>query len=268
MFSESDFEIYRHAWRYALSPDCESKLDDSQCNSLLQKGGWMVRNTYNFDQKEKSDFWYVIKDSFGGMDELSSNVKRKIRRAFEVFDYIPIDNSLLKSIGYPIIEATYKDYKIKDRNMNQTIFENYLDYCNEHNYDYWGIYDKDKKEIVGFCTVHKWNYSCEYGKTVIWPYYLHNSTYPYYGLYYTMNEYYLDTQKLKYVTDSARSITEHSNIQPFLEQNFNFRKAYCNLKIRYQWWFGILVRILYPFRAIIPSRNVRAVLKMHGMQSK
>ena len=38
-----------------------------------------------------------------------------------------------------------------------------------------------------------------------------------YGLLLKMNQYYLDEIGVKYVMDGARSITEHSNIQPFLE---------------------------------------------------
>ena len=91
VFSEKDFELYRHAWRYALAPNNEPQLSDSQCKTLLKKGGLMVRNTYDFDCEIETKFWYVIKDSFGGMDELSSNVRRKIRKAENVFEYKIID---------------------------------------------------------------------------------------------------------------------------------------------------------------------------------
>lgn len=98
------------------------------------------------------------------------------------------------------------------------------------------------------------------------PAYLKNSTYPYYGLIYEMNRYYLDELKLKYVNDGARSITEHSNIQPFLIEKFNFRKAYCKLQIEYQWWMKLGVNVLYPFRNIIPVRTVKAILNMEAMK--
>ena len=226
----------------------------------------MVRNTYDFDQKEITDFWYIIKDNFGGMDELSSNVRRKVRKSLQYYEYKLVDIQEVRD-NYPIIKATFDDYKVKDRIMNEAVFKEYMDYCDGNDFDYWGIYDTENQKILGFCTVHLWNNSCEYGMTAIWPECLRNATYPYYGLYYTLNEYYLEQCKFKYVTDSARSVTKHSNIQPFLEQNFNFRKAYCKLKMTYKWWFGITVKMLYPFRAIVPSRNVRAVLNMHGMQT-
>ena len=98
------------------------------------------------------------------------------------------------------------------------------------------------------------------------PFYLKNSTYPYYGLIYEMNRYYLNEMKLKYVCDGARTITEHSNIQLFLIEKFNFRKAYCQLQIVYIWWMKILVNLLYNFRKIIPFRKVKSILNMEAMK--
>lgn len=228
----------------------------------------MVRNTFCFDQKEESDFWYIIKDSFGGMDELSSNERRKIRRANKIFDFQLIDNEILIKEGYPIIKATFDDYKITDRPMNERVFNEYLDSCSKKNYDYWGVFDKNTEKLIGFCAVHVWDDSCEYGVIGILPEYKHNATYPYYGLFFRMNEYYLGEKKFKYVSDGSRSITEHSNIQNFLIQKFKFRKAYCKLKIHYKWWFGVVVRVLFPFRNFISNINVKAVLRMHAMQTK
>ena len=266
MFSENDFEIYRHAWRYASAPDEEPQLSDSQCKILLRKGGLLVRNTFDFDCKEETDFWYVIKDSFGGMEELSSNERNKLRRSFQVFDFKLVDNELLKAKAYPIIRSTFDDYHVADRAMNEDVFNTYLDYCAKNGFDYWGAFDKVTQELVGFCAVNVWKKSCEYGLIGFLPKYKREASYPYYGLFYKMTEYYLQEKGFDYVVDGARSITEHSNVQKFLEQNLKFRKAYCKLKIRYKWWFGIIVRVLLPFRKLIWNRNVRAVLNMHRMQ--
>lgn len=80
-----------------------------------------------------------------------------------------------------------------------------------------------------------------------------------------MNRYYLEELGVKYVNDGARSITEHSNIQPFLIDKFHFRKAYCRLQVKYQWWVGIVVKLLYPFRKLIPVLKVKSILNMEAM---
>ena len=267
MFSESDFEIYRHAWRFGKAPHLEPQLIDSQCKALLKKGGWMVRNTFAFDCNTPTEFWYLIKDSFGGMEEQSQNERKKLRHALRSFDFQLIDIELVRNKAYPIVKATFVDYDITDRPMNEDVFKKYLDGCEKENFDFWGAFDVEMKELVGFCAVRIFEDCCEYGLIGFDPKYKHNATYPYYGFFYKMNEYYLQEKKFRYVADGARSITEHSNVQPFLEKNFNFRKAYCKMKIKYKWWFGIIVRVLLPFRKLIWNRNVRAVLNMHKMQS-
>lgn len=262
----NDFYLYRSAWISA--PHYDKRLTDGQCDELLKKGGWLVRNTYDFDQKQPTDFWYIIKDSFGGMEELSSNERNKIRRAFNTFVFRRVDNIYIKNNAYPIVNAIYKDYAIHDRPMSEKVFLQVVDDWRQREYDYWGLFAKKNNEFVGFAAVQLFENACFYDMVAVHPKYKHNATYPYYGFFYKLNEYYLAEERFHYVTDGSRSITEHSNIQPFLEQEFNFRKAYCKLKIRYKWWFGIIVRMLYPFRNIIPNRSVQAVLKMHGMQSK
>lgn len=261
-----NFVIYRHAWRYNLAPDKEPQLTDFQCKELLRHDGLFVRNTFNFDCSEVTDFWYVIKDSFDGMEELSQNVRRRIRKALNIFDIKIIDKQTIKEQGYPIIKATYEDYKVKDRQMSEKIFKDYFEKHDKDNFDFWGVFEKESGKLIGWAAVHVFDNSCEYNLIGMMPGY--KNAYPYYGLYYKRNEYYLGEKGFKYVSDGSRSITEHSNIQPFLEQNFKFRKAYCKLKIRYKWWFGAIVRVLLPFRKVIRNRNVKAVLNMHKMQTK
>ena len=97
------------------------------------------------------------------------------------------------------------------------------------------------------------------------PEYKHNNTYPYYGLFHSLNAYYVGERQFRYVADGARTITEHSNIQEFLMDNFNFRKAYCRLELHYQWWMRLAVKILYPFRKLVPFPSVKALLNMESM---
>jgi hypothetical protein len=257
--------LYRQAWRFDGAPHKELHLQETEWRTLLKQGGLLVRNTYDFDCQEETCFWYVIKDSFHGLDEFSSNERNKIRRAEKTLAFKRIGIDLLKSEGWSILKATYEDYAVSDRAMDETIFLDYLSECEKQDFDYWGIFDQDR--LIGFCTVWLWlPNSCEYGLIGILPEYKHNNTYPYYGLFYKMNEYYLGEKNFRYVADGARSITEHSHIQDFLIQNFNFRKAYCQLEVHYRWWVKIAVKMLYPFRKIIPLPRVKAILNMEAMQ--
>ena len=261
-----NYFIYRKCWRFDGAPHEEPKLQKEEKEALLKQGGWMVRNTFDFDCHEETCFWYIIKDSFGGLDELSSRVRNKIRHAFSYFEYQPICYETMWEKTYPIIAETFADYPIHDRRMNQEVYEQYLIHCKERTTDYWGIFEKTTGQMVGFCTVNIWEDCSEYGVTGILSQYKRNGYYPFYGLYHYLNEYYLKQQHFKYVSDSARSITEHSNIHDFLIQNFNFRKAYCKLEVHYCWWMKIAVKMLYPFRKIIPLPRIKAILNMEAMQ--
>ena len=68
--------------------------------ALLAQGGLFVRNSYDFDAVGPTGFWYVIKDQFGGMAELSSRVRNKIRKSQKCFDIRKIDKSFREIYKY------------------------------------------------------------------------------------------------------------------------------------------------------------------------
>ena len=261
-----DFYLYRHAWRYDGPPHLEPQLSENECKNLLKQGGMMVRNTYGFDCKEETSFWNLVKDHFGGMEELSGNTRNRVGKSLENLDFLLIDFQLVKKEGYPILKATFDDYATTDRPMNQQVFDEYLRHCQGKTYEYWGVFDKKDGAFVGFCANRLWDGTCEYGVIGIQPEYKHNGTFPYYGLFYSMNQHYLQEKGFRYVTDGSRSITEHSRIQPFLEEKFRFRKSYCHLAVHYRWWLKIAVNLLYPFRKTLPLPRIKAILNMEAMQ--
>ena len=226
----------------------------------------MVRNTFDFDCEGETDFWYVIKDSFSGLDELSKKDRKSVVKAFETFEYKLVDKKFIEDNGYEIAKKAYDAFKVHNVKMNKKVFGDFLQRWDESYCDFWGVFDIKRKILIGFSVVINYDLSALYDKVFMLPEYRSNNTCVFYGLYYKRNEYYLVEKGKKYVNDGTRSVTEHSNIQPFLIQKFKFRKAYCKLKIRYKWWFGIIVRVLLPFRNLIWNRNVKAVLNMHKMQ--
>ena len=262
----NDFYLYRKAWRYDGAPHEEPELKEKDWQHLLKQGGLMVRNSYDFDCLEETCFWNLIKDQFGGLEELSSNTRNRVMKSLESLDFRLVDFSMIRTTGYPILKATFDDYATVDRPMNPKVFEEYLRHCQNNDYEYWGVFDKSTDEFIGFCANRLWPEAAEYGVIGIWPQYKHNGTFPYYGLFHSMNRYYLQEKGFRYVTDGSRSITEHSNIQQFLEEKFLFRKAYCRLAIHYRWWMKLAVNMLYPFRKLITLPRVKAVLNMEAMQ--
>ena len=243
----------------------EKHLGNDACRDLLRNGGMLVRNTFSFDQKSPSSFWHVIKKREEPYN-YSTRDRNKIRHALAAFRYDRITSETLREAGYRIIKETYDDYAVRDRRMNKKIFLKYLNAFEEAEFDYWGIFDATTNELVGFSLVRCWEKACEYDISGVLTRYKRNGTYPYYGLFHTMNDYYLNEKNFDYISDGTRSITEHSHIHDFLEQHFGFRKAYCQLEVHYQWWMKIAVNLLYPFRKLMKTPRIKAILNMEAMQ--
>lgn len=256
-----NYKYYKGAWIFAHDPHLESKLSDKEVAGLLSKGGLMVRNVYDFDCKKETSFWYVIKDSFGGMEELSSKMRNQVKKCFKTMRVEKITADYLMSNGYDVYVSATDSYKVKAVAPTKEEFENRIKSSSEN--EYWGVIDIETNKLVAFSMNKVTGDSCEYHTMKAIPKY--QKLYAYYGLIYEMNRYYLEECKVKYVNDGARSITNHSNIQPFLIEKFKFRKAYCHLSINYKWWLGMAVGMLYPFRKLIPLRQVKALLDMEAM---
>lgn len=249
---------YKGAWVFAHDAHKEHKLSDTDVAALLNKGGLMVRNVYDFDCGDETSFWYVIKDSFGGMEELSSKMRNQVKKCFKTMHVERIAADYLANNGYEVFVAAVDNYRIKATAPTKEEFEDRISKGTEN--EYWGVIDNETGKLVAFSMNAVTNECCEYRTMKAIPKY--QKLYAYYGLIYEMNRYYLEERKVKYVNDGARSITNHSNIQPFLIDKFRFRKAYCHISIKYKWWFGIAVALSYPFRRLIPLRQVKALLDM------
>ena len=255
------FRYYKGAWIFAHDPHLESKLSDKEISALLNKGGLMVRNVYDFDCKEDTSFWYVIKDTFGGMEELSSKMRNQVKKCFKTMRIELITSDYLMANGYEVFVEASDSYRVKAVAPTKEEFENRIESFAEN--EYWGVIDNETNKLVAFCMNAVTDESCEYRTMKAIPKY--QKLYAYYGLIYEMNRYYLEERKVKYVNDGARSITNHSNIQPFLIDKFKFRKAYCHLTIKYKWWLTVAINCLFPFRKLIPLRQVKALLDMEAM---
>ena len=255
------FVLYKQSWVYLGSVSDERQLSRKECRQLLKKGGWMVRNTYNFDTPGKTGFWFVIKDSFGGMEELSSKMRNQVRRSMANYTFRKMTREELLQSGYPVHRAAAEGYRVKCTPPSEEEYRQQL-LSNTEN-EFWGAFDRNDGHLAAFAKNIVFHNSCSYSTLKAYPDEL--SRYPYYGLIYTMNQHYLQECGLQFVNDGARSVTNHSNMQPFLIQKFHFRKAYCNLKITYRPPLGLCVKMLYPFRKHIPSTTVRNLLYLEEM---
>lgn len=258
----NNYILYKGVW-IAKNPFDETELSKDECHGLLKRG-YLVRNTYKFDCKEKTSFWFVIKDSFGGMEELSSKKRNQVRKSLKMCDIRMVSRDVMIEQGYVVQVSAAKNYRVKTAIPSREQYVNRFSINNSEDHEYWGVFDKASGQMIAFAINRILNNICDYETMKAIPKF-QKSHYPYYGLIYEMNRYYLEVRSFKFVNYGARTITNHSNIQPFLIDTFNFRKAFCHIKLTYVWWFGLVVKILYPFRKLIKNAKVQAILNMEAM---
>lgn len=198
------------------------------------------------------------------MEELSSKMRNQVRRSFKECDIRRVTPEEMLREGYEVFRSATEHYRVKAVTPTPAEYASRIENGGA-DMEYWAAYAKDTGRMIAFCINKVFNSYCEYQTMKAVPEY-QRSHYPYYGLIYEMNRHYLSERGLSFVNDGARSVTNHSNIQPFLIEKFKFRKAYCRLRIIYKWWLGLSVRLLYPFRRFIPVSGIVNLLNLEAMR--
>ena len=255
------FVNYKGAWIRKCNPHLSSEIKKEDAVALLGKGGYFLRNTYNFDKTDSSSYWYVIKDSYGGLSELPTKVRNQVRKSLNTYEFRRVSKEEMQEKGLALFNRSRERFHDKSLFSNQDAWNLRLE---QDNLEFWIGYFKEDNTPAAFAINSVYEDYCDYNTMGISPDFP-NNTYPMYGLIFEMNRFYLEELHLKYVLDGARSITEHSNIQSFLEDKFKFRKAYCDLQLFYKPWLGVLIKCLFPFRGVIKERRLKALLNQEAM---
>lgn len=245
-------------------PRSEKRLDAETIKHLMhEKKAWMLRNLYDFDCNCPTNFWEIICDTPFEISDLNSKVRNQVRRCLKECEIRHITNlELIDANGYDVYLSSYDRYHdVIKPPVSREIYESKL--RRDSHLDIYGVFRKADNK----CIAYAWNVIdndiVKYSAMKAIPQYL--NIYPFYGLIYIMTQDYLNNGAL-YVTDGFRSFTGHSNIQPFLEHKFKFRKAFCRMKLKYIWWLEICIFILYPFKTIIKNGKIKALLNMEAIR--
>jgi hypothetical protein len=231
---------------------------------IKNQNAYFARWISDFDQKDESEFWYVICDTKMQLQDYSRNTRSKISRSKKYFDIRKITKRILIQKGFKVYKKAQTRYKSVLFPKTKQIFINELVDLDMH-WDFWGVFIKETDTLVAYSINKLSSKSCDYSTTKFDPSYL--SKYSSYLLYHTMNEYYLNIKEFNYIHNGTRSLSHQTNIQSFLMQKFLFRKAYCTLNVVYSRKMSILVKYIYPFHWIFSKlpfnffRKVSVLLK-------
>ena len=256
----SDFVFYNNSWIKKENLISSEKITKTEALSLMKDQGLYVRNIYNWDVTDKPYFWYIIKDSFGGVEELPSKARNQVRKSLKTYEFKIVSFDTMMTDGYDLFNKSRERF---GSNLRVTKDGWKVRLLRDENSEFWIGYDIESGKPASLAINTIFADYVDYSTMGISPDFP-NNTYPMYGLIYEMNRYYLEEKKVPFVCDGARSITEHSNIQTVLVEKFKFRKAYCDLQIYYKHWLGITVRLLFPFRKFIRHNKVVAILRQEA----
>jgi hypothetical protein len=214
---------------------------------IKSKNVFFARWTTNFDQQEKSKFWYVIHDTPMIIDDYSKNTRSKIRRGLKRCKVKLVSKDEIKQFGFTSYSKAFLRYETNISPKNQEDFKREIDDL-EGKWHFWAIYNSDNL-IIGYSQNRITDNYCDYSTIKFHPDFL--NLYSSYALFYTMNQYYLNEKEYKYVNDGARNMLHDTNIQSFLISKFKFRKAYCKLHVKYSPLIQRVVNIIFPFRIVL-----------------
>ena len=232
-----------------VPPHITIHLTATEQKELLSSSqAFFLRWNSQYDVTERV-FWYIIKEHFGGIEELSANTKSKLRRGdkkayVQLFDPLIYINEL-----YYVYAAASKRYDTFEKIMDQESFVLYIKNLPIDKYDFFGVFDKETDILIAYSQNLIEKNTCFYEEIFYNPEYLKN--YIGYILIFEMNHFYLQKSQLLYVHDGSINLSHPTQIHDFLIQKFKFQKVYTRMEISYRKDIAIVVNILYPFRKMI-----------------
>ena len=234
------YRKYQYGLIYKGAAHTERELTGIEARQLLKTyNALFVRNVFDWDCQEETCFWYVIQDAPIGIEFLHGKCRNQVRRSYKTLQFRMLDvNRGGTDELYEVYNSSFTRYKVQTSNpMGKDEFALHIKGISKVA-DFWGAFDNETHKLIAYAEVVIQGNAAKYTALKAIPEDM-NRTYPFYGLLFEMNRYYIEEKRFLYVTDGARSITEHSNIQTFLEK-FNFRRAYCHFRVTYVWWLGLI----------------------------
>ena len=248
----TNYKSYQRGAIFKGAPHMEKRLTKKEAEIILKYyAAFYLRNVYYFDCHEKTNFWFVIRDTTLAFSDLSAKCRNQVRKAYKTFDfrYVSKDN-MINHGGYEVYKSSWRRYKTI--HSQPLVKEKWIEHMLNNTEEYYGVFEKESGVLVAYCAVLIQNESAKYTEMKANPDHLRH--YPFYGLIFYLTNLLIGERKMLSVTDGARTISEHSNIQSFLEEKFKFRKAYCHLTMYYPWYIDLGMKLLSPLRKYLPEK--------------
>lgn len=262
------WKYYNHSAIPTTAPHEPVNIEPINNGDIWQiKGGTalLARWTNDWDCGHETQFWYVIKDEPFDINDLKSKRRYEINKGNKNFYVKRIKaEDYLDDLFRVTLEA-YKGWPEKYRpKVSKEGF--YVQIQDWRNIDIFAGFERESGKIQGYSVLSDYGSYVEFSILRTEPLAEKNAINA--AMVFGILEYYRNRfDGHFYINDGSRAIRHETNFQDYLEKYFGFRKAYCNLNVRYKKGFGIIVKMLYPFRKIIKpdsgiGSKVSAILRM------
>lgn len=256
--SNIDWKLYHHAVISNLLPHQVPNPD------LLRyiKHWYFARWTSNFDNTEKTNWWYLIKDGKYNKDVLPRKTRRELRKANENLYSKPISFEEYEDELFSVYLSAVLEYKNSDNSKDrEKVLNEYKKLSNE-NYLFIGTFLKASNEMVAFAILKE---DVDKNKKVAtWSITKHNPEYLESGSSLSLCDFvlahFLNERGCDYIVNSERTIRHKTNRQQYLIEKFNYRKVYCNLHLQIKWWLKVILVLLRPFKGLMKKNNKNAFI--------
>jgi hypothetical protein len=253
------FKVYSRM----VMPEGPSKEDFSVSNDSIKHlfkffNSPLIRLTCGFSQSSEAGYYSMLCDAFVSVDEIKNKkVKYEINRAIRLCSVRKLNAKEIADLAYPIYVKAIRSYSNFNGNIpdENTFRKNILNTSQfEDIVHYWGVFFDN--QLCGFATNYIYDkLEVNYSMIKYDPDFFSKGIS--YALIYRMNEYYLGNQGFEFATDGYTSLLHESNVQSFLQRNFDFYPKPIHLYLTWKFPFSLLIPISQPFSNVLAKFDPR-----------
>ncbi|MCI6154131.1 MAG: hypothetical protein MR676_03485 [Porphyromonas sp.] len=260
------FRLYKRCAEFYDDLYTGEKLSKKQLNRIRKvKKALFVKNIYNFDCPQATDNWYIIRDRYYDIEEYESkNTRKQLRKSLSVYEYKRINKQEMLSKGYQVYVDSSTRFKKKAKAFfSMDEYYSYIQKGFDEGREFWGGYDRATGEMAMWEEIYiKGDMVVENKERLSYRFTKHNPTY---GLNHEIAKHYLTERGYRYLNAGSRSFDGHSNVQNFLIDKLQFRRAYCQVQLYFPQPLRSLIILGYPFLWLLrffPYPTVSSIFKM------
>ena len=270
------WKYYNHAAIPTTAPHIVPDLTTVKNRHIFKHGvhggaPLLVRWTEEWDCEEKTEWWYVIKDTPFDISKLKAKRRYEINKGIKNFDVKTIDPTTLSEEVYRVTKEAYSEWPEKYRpNVSKEGIKRSIDSWSSSTV--FGGFERESVKLMSYAVLTEYDSYIEFSilRAVPGAERLGINAAMVAGI---LNHYSEQLANGIYINDGSRSIRHETAFQDYLEKYFGFRKVYCKLRIAYKGMMGLAVKLLYPFRDRINKdtgigSKISAILRMEEIRRK